>query len=140
MARRRRGESDDGLLDLTPMIDVVFQLLIFFLVTFKEPEIIGRLDVFRPAPDPNATPENQVDDMVRLTVLRGNRYMLNQRPMTLVTIERNLENIAKRGTDQTILIQCAEASRHDSLVRLLDLCAKQGLTNLSVVTLPPARR
>lgn len=139
MARRERKKSEDADLELTPMIDVVFQLLIFFIVTLKTPEVIGRLDVFRPAPDSSATPESQVEDMVRLTVL-SSKYMLNQRPMSLQTIERNLARMAARSKTQTILIQCAESSSHDQLVALLDVCTKLGLTNLSVLTLPPARR
>ena len=136
MGRRRskvKGENSE--LELTPMIDVVFQLLIFFIVTMKQPDVIGKLDVFRPAPDANAFPDQQ-PEFLRLTVLSGNRYMLNQIPMELPMIERNLKDAAERGTDQTVIIQCGVTSSHHSLVSLLDICTKVGLTELSVMTLP----
>jgi biopolymer transport protein ExbD len=145
MARKRKQRSrektgdQEAEMPMTPMIDVVFQLLIFFIVTLRPIDVIGHLDVFRPAPDPNARPEEQIEDMVRITVLKNHRFMLNQMRTRLDVMEQNLRKIASRSSRQTILIQCAEASSHYSLVAVLDLCAKVGLVNLSVVTLPPAR-
>ncbi len=139
MGRRSRKKTQPAEVDLTPMIDVVFQLLIFFIVTFRIPEVIGRLDVFRPAPDPNAEPETKLDDMIRITVHSRNRFMLNQRWMGLRTIKSNLQRLARVNTRQTVLIQCAEASSHGNLIRVLDICTQMKLVNLSVVTLPPAR-
>ena len=52
MARaRKRPEGAQAELEMTPMIDVVFQLLIYFIVTTKPIDVITNLDVFRPAPD-----------------------------------------------------------------------------------------
>lgn len=136
---RRKSSDEEAEMAMTPMIDVVFQLLIFFIVTLKPIDVIGHLDVFRPAPDPDARPEEQIEDMVRITVLRNHRFMLNQMRTRLDVMEQNLRKIAARSKRQTILIQCAEASSHFSLVAVLDLCAKVGLVNLSVVTLPPSR-
>ena len=141
MGRKARSKPEAAELNMTPMIDCVFQLLIFFIVTFKPPEVIGRLDIFRPAPDPNAKPKEQkLDDMIRITVhkhgVKGGPFMLNQRWMSLDKIEGNLSRLTAVNKKQTVLIQCAEASRHDDLVRILNVCAKLRLTELSVVTLP----
>jgi len=57
MAKRERAKGEAVKLEMTPMIDVVFQLLIFFIVTLKQEDILSHLDVSRPAPDPNAKPE-----------------------------------------------------------------------------------
>lgn len=135
MARRKINSDEKVQLEMTPMIDVVFQLLIFFLVTLKPIAQIGELDVFRPAPDPNARPEDKVEDMIRITVLQNNRYLLNARSMTLQTIEENLQRAAAKSKTQTVLVECAESSRHGSLVSVLDLCAKVHLVNLSVITM-----
>ncbi len=140
MGRKRNRPDHQAVLDLTPMIDVVFQLLIFFLVTMKPMESIGHLDVFRPAPDPKARPEQKLDNMIRITVQATGDYLLNQRIMNLAALENNLQKASARSKTQTILIQCAEASRHEHLVRVLDLCAKVGLTNISVATLPTAKK
>jgi len=56
MAKKRKGRNkgDAAKLEMTPMIDVVFQLLIFFIVTLKQEDILSHLDVSRPAPDPES--------------------------------------------------------------------------------------
>ena len=59
MRRTRRRAFEETKLDMTPMIDCVFQLLIFFLVTMKFEDIIAHLDVYRPSPDPNAPPPKE---------------------------------------------------------------------------------
>lgn len=138
-SRRMRRAQTEAEVELTPMIDVVFQLLIFFIVTLKPIDVIGHLDVFRPAPDPNARPEQKLDDMIRITVRADGLYLLNQRKMNLPALEKSLQKASARSSTQTMLIQCAEASRHSYLVRVLDVCAKVGLTNISVATLPTAR-
>ena len=140
MSSRMRRAQQEAEVELTPMIDVVFQLLIFFIVTMKPIDVIGHLDVFRPAPDPNARPEQKLDDMIRITVRADGLYLLNQAKMNMPALERNLQRASARSAKQTVLIQCAEASRHEHLVRVLDVCAKVGLTNISVATLPTARK
>jgi len=57
MARERKRKDDSrATLEMTPMIDVVFQLLIFFIVTLKQNDITAYLDAMRPQPDPNPAP------------------------------------------------------------------------------------
>ncbi len=135
MTAKRRRSSQEAEFDLTPMIDVVFQLLIFFVVTFKPVDVLGHLNVFRPAPGPI---DLMLKDVIRITVRPAGEYLLDKRIVNLPALENNLQKAAVRSTTQTVLIQCAEASSHEHLVRVLDVCAKVGLTNISVATLPAA--
>ena len=69
MARqRKRPELAAGQLEMTPMIDVVFQLLIYLIVTIKPIDVITNLDVFRPAPDKNAPKDTPPPNLVRIGV------------------------------------------------------------------------
>jgi biopolymer transport protein ExbD len=134
MARRsRRSQAEDVKLDMTPMIDCVFQLLIFFLVTMKFEDILAHLDVNRPSPDARQT-QPQVVEMVKVGVFVDG-LTLNDRPVSLTKLEGLLGKLASIDTTQTILIQCAPDSPHERLVQVLDLCAKTKLTNLSVLSL-----
>jgi biopolymer transport protein ExbD len=56
---------------MTPMIDVVFQLLIFFVVTLKQEDILSKLSAARPAPDPNANPQKQPDPTTIIVCPQG---------------------------------------------------------------------
>ena len=135
MRRSRRSVIDDAKLDMTPMIDCVFQLLIFFLVTMKFEDIIAHLDVYRPSPDPHAPPpKEKIDEMVTVGVF-SDGFTINERPMGLEALDRMLNKLAGYSRTQTILIKCAPDSPHERLIQLLDLCAKNKLENLSVLSL-----
>ena len=132
--KRARAEGEPAKLEMTPMIDVVFQLLIFFLVTLKQEDILSHLDVARPAPDPNAKPEEQVQDL--LTIVIDNKgFALRGRRIDRAQLERHLGRLASYSKTISVIIKCTGDSPHKYLVEVLDVCAKEGLKNLSVFSM-----
>jgi biopolymer transport protein ExbD len=59
---------------------------------------------------------------------------VNEREMSLAGMERTLTTLAGIDNNQTVLIKATAHSRHQNLVEVLDLCAKVGMRNLSVVS------
>lgn len=134
MARARKQiASDSGELNMTAMIDVVFQLLIFFLVTNKPQDVITNLDVFRPAPEQQKKEQMEVPNMVKIQIFPDG-FRINDKTVSLSDMDDLIGKLASFGRDQTILIMCSSLSRHADLVRVLDMCAKNGLKNLSVIS------
>ncbi|OQA26032.1 MAG: biopolymer transport protein ExbD [Verrucomicrobia bacterium ADurb.Bin345] len=134
MARKRRkSEAPAPELPMTPMIDVVFQLLIYFLVTIQPRDVLAHLDVFRPSPDQRQQEQQEKPKMIRILVFPDG-YTINDRPVDVSELDRLLTRLAGIDRNQTILITCTAASQHERLVRVLDLCAKNRLVNLSVVS------
>lgn len=131
--KRERRKGDAAKLEMTPMIDVVFQLLIFFIVTLKQEDILSHLDISRPAPDPTATKEEQLD-LLKIQVYNGG-YIMRKRPISFRELDRQLSRFARYSKNMSVIIECTKDSQHSYLVQLLDLCAKAGLTNLSVFSL-----
>lgn len=130
---RRQKNSEECSLDMTPMIDVVFQLMIFFIVTLKQDDILSNLDALRPAPDPNAREELKAEP---LTILVGREGLFFQG--TVFSEDRlriSLAKIARTNPDQTVLVKCTGDSYHGDLVRALDVCNSVGLRNISVFSL-----
>lgn len=130
---RKRPQGDPPELSMTPMIDVVFQLLIYFIVTIKPIDVITNLDVFRPAPDPNAPKDADPPQMIRLGVYQDG-YTMNDNPVSLEALDKMLGRMAALDAGQTIMITVSAVSEHGMLIRALDLCAKNGLRSLSVVS------
>ena len=122
-----------GQLEMTPMIGVVFQLLIYFSVTIKPVDVVSNLDVFRPAPDKSAPKDQPPPNLVRIGVYQDG-YTVNDNPASPEVLNAALAKMASIDAGQTIMITVSAISEHGMLVRALDLCAKNGLKSLSVVS------
>ena len=130
-----RKEYDNPKAEMTPMIDVVFQLMIFFIVTIKQEDIFSKLNANRPAP--NATPSAQTeenDTQIKIDVgPRG--VVFNGRGMTLKELDSNITKLASSSTKSTVLVRCSLDSYHGTLVQVLDICNKYKMYNLSIFSM-----
>jgi biopolymer transport protein ExbD len=135
MAReRKKQESNAGELNLTAMIDVAFQLLNFFVITTKPVDVFANLDVFRPSAEKtiNAPPPS----VELLEIMIGkNSLFLQKKVVALAEIDRQLTKLASFNKDVPVIIKCTDDSSHASLVSILDLCAKSGLSKISVFSM-----
>ena len=130
-----RKTQENPTLDMTPMIDVVFELIIFFVVTIKQEDIFSKLNANRPAP--NATPSAQTeenDTQIKIDVgPRG--VVFNGRGMSLKELDSNIKKLASSSTKSTVLVRCSLDSYHGTLVQVLDICNKYKMYNLSIFSM-----
>ncbi len=131
--KKGRASGEAAKLEMTPMIDVVFQLLIFFIVTLKQEDILAQMDVSRPAPDPDSIPDEQPELLTVQVFDKG--YIMNGRQMTKPQLESRLNRVAGYSTKTTVVIKCTANSPHRYLIDVLNVCSKAGLTNLSVFSM-----
>jgi biopolymer transport protein ExbD len=129
---RKKNKGEAAKLEMTPMIDVVFQLLIFFIVTLKQQDILAHLDVFRPQPDSKPPPE-EIKDMLEITV-SSDGYWMNGSRIPFRSMDRRITKLAKYSQDMPVIIKCTLDSPHKYLIKTLDSCSKAGLTKISVFT------
>jgi len=116
------------------MIDIAFQMLSFFVITTHPVSVITNLDVYRPSQDKTASQAKQPPKMIKIMVLPNDVFSINDKIIELQDLDRLLSKLAALDTQQTIMIMCTPESQHGQLVEVLDLCAKSGLVNLSVVS------
>ncbi len=136
-----RKEQENPQLDLTPMIDVVFELIIFFVVTIKQEDLFTKLNVNRPAPVASSSGESSDDISVNIEI--GRRYdgsaqgviIYNGREVDRSGLDKNLHDIARTSKKTPIIIKCAGNSPHKALVDVLDICYKNELFSVSVFSL-----
>ena len=129
-----RKKQDDPKAEMTPMIDVVFQLMIFFIVTIKQEDIFSKLNANRPAPNKNLS--DTVENDTQITIQVGPRGLVfNGRGVTIGELRRNIARLAKTSTKATVLVQCALDSPHMYLVQALDACAENDMHNISIFSM-----
>lgn len=139
MASKAKNKGEDCKLDMTPMIDVVFQLIIFFVVTLKQEDVLSHLDAMAPAPDSNAKPEEKLDlltiDIYNPKAQAGYGFLFNKSPVNLEQLDAKLKSASRYSKKSSILLRCTKDSPHSLLIKAMDLCNKYGMTNLAIFSL-----
>ena len=122
-------------LDMTPMIDIVFQLIIFFVVTLKLTANVNediRLEDGKHGI--TITPENMPPDVLVIEVDRRGYMTVNNFPVDEDWIRNNINYRRNRvGGDFPILIRADYRAQHDHVKRVMDICTKAGIWKLSFV-------
>ena len=134
-----RKPQDNPQLDMTPMIDVVFELIIFFVVTIQQEDIYTRLNANRPAPASNSSSSNESDTTVTIEIGRGRDangvLVYNKRETNRTELDMNLREVARTSKKTPIIIKCTEDSPHKALVDALDICYRNQLFSVSIFTM-----
>ena len=119
-------------IDLTPMIDVVFQLLIFFMVSTTFVVTPG-LKLNLPAAS-NADTVEQTKDLT-IELKADNTLFLNKSQVDLKNLESDLRSISA-GKDPTLIIKADGDVSHSSVVEIMDVARKVGLNKMAIATKP----
>ena len=125
------GRSDVGI-NMTPMIDVVFQLIIFFLVSGHL--VKQEMQLPLPLPTARSGKEQSDGDKPRLTinVLKDGQLLLAGRTTSTEDLAADLQDrFAKHGKDLEVRIRCDRAVAYEHVEPVMLACAKQGLWNVT---------
>lgn len=116
-------------IDLTPVIDVVFILLIFFIVTsvFKKDELALILDL----PESNAKETEIKDDQIFIE-LSENKLAIKGIEVSFESLEANVKEV--KDNKKAVIVRIDKSTRYERVVKVLDLLQKYDLNNLALVT------
>jgi len=126
----RAGKSD---INMTPLIDMVFILLIFFIVTTSFVREAG-VDVNRPSA---RTAETKQQAGVILGLTREGRVYVEGRPLDIRSVRAYMERFLAENPEGSAVIVADTASMTGTLVQVLDQCRLAGVANLSVAARQP---
>ena len=136
-----RKEFENPKAEMTPMIDVVFQLMIFFSVTIKQEGIFSKLNANRPAPNSARSESEENDTQIKIDIGRPpppgvpHFVVFNGRSMRFPELDANIKRLAASSTKSTVLVRCTLDSHHGDLVHVLDICNKYKMYNLSIFSM-----
>ena len=115
------------------MIDVVFLLLIYFVMTMQPLDVIAHLEAFTPSADTVSSRPADPPALIRIGI-RCKEITFDDAVVSLDRIDWRLGVLAGVSASQSVLIQCSPDSPHGRLIQVLNLCAKHRLANVSVVS------
>ena len=116
--------------DLTPMIDVVFLLLIFFMLSSSFVQVSGIPVVL---PESGAKNEMSIDKLV-VTIDRNNKLFFNDVPMEWETLTIQLQKCKQQLNADTVIVRADKSTEYGMVVKLMSLARALNL-NVYIATM-----
>ena len=126
--RRSQGMGEDAEVDLTPMLDVVFIMLIFFIVTASFVKEAG-IEVNRPSA---ATAERKERGNILVAISENGQIWINKRQVDPRAVRANIERMHAENPQGAVVIQADEESRNALLVQVMDAARLAGVHEVSI--------
>lgn len=132
MRRRFTGAQEEGdeQINLTPMLDVVFIMLIFFIVTATFVKEVG-LDVNQPDDDkPKTIDPDKKSIVVKIT--NRDRIMIAQRDVDWRAVRANIERMHAENPEAPVIIQPHPDSTTEAMIHVMDSARQAGVYAVSL--------
>ena len=126
--RRKRGGGDEAEVDLTPMLDVVFIMLIFFIVTASFVKESG-IDINRPDA---STAEKQERGNILVAITESGQLWIDKRQVDPRALRANIERLKAENPEGAVVIQADKNSKNGLLVTVMDAAREAGIENVSI--------
>ncbi len=129
---RRAIEDEEEQINLAPMLDVVFIMLIFFIVTATFVKEIG-LDVNQPEDDKPKTIDPDKKSIV-IKITSRDRILIGLRDVDWQSVRANIERLHAENPEAPVIIQPHIESRAETLVHVMDSARLAGVYNVSLAS------
>lgn len=125
---RRKRIREESNLDLTPMLDIVFIMLIFFIVTTSFIKESG-IEVNRPNAE---TAEGDQKGNILVAISENNEIFIDRRKVDLRAIRPNIIRLKAENPEGSVIIQADKASQTGLLVEAMDQIRLAGVQEISI--------
>ena len=131
---RRQRNREEVSVNLTPLIDVVFLLLIFFMVstTFTKETHLA-IDL----PESSGALQPEQLQQIEITISKSGEFSVNGQGLVngqLQTLKRALSKVSEGDSQRPLIITADANTPYQSVVRAMDAAGQLGFTNLSMTT------
>ncbi len=123
-------EEEENQIDLTPMLDVVFIMLIFFIVTSTFTKEAG-VDVSRPDAETSVVTESSA---IQIGITAANQIFMDKRLIDKRAVRANVERGIAENPGAAVIIVADSDSKTETLIEVMDQARMAGAENVSVAT------
>ncbi|MBT8081237.1 MAG: biopolymer transporter ExbD [Gammaproteobacteria bacterium] len=123
-------EEEENEINLTPMLDVVFIMLIFFIVTATFIKEAG-IQVERPD---TTTADSQDDAAILIAISPNDEIWIDRKERDPRAVRGVIERLHAENPKGSIVIQADEGSTHETLVVVMEAAKAAGVTNVAIAT------
>lgn len=133
MNLRPRQKRSDLIVDLTPMIDVVFLMLIFFMVSTS---FTANNSIKMDLPQSKAQAANKEEKQVVISIKADGQLYVQDERVKDADLRRRILNITKGDPNMRVVIRADAEARHKRLVYTLDTIRELGMGKVGIATVP----
>jgi biopolymer transport protein ExbD len=133
--KRRYGGAEPGF-QLAPMLDLMFQLLLFFMVAAVYAHLETKMGITVPTADSGLRGSRQPGEII-INLDEAGSIFVNNVQMSLDRLGSLLGQVARTYQEQPVIIRADAKTRHEAVIGVLDTCRKADIWNIAFATLPP---
>ncbi|AXH14025.1 ExbD/TolR family protein [Malaciobacter mytili] len=126
-----KNNKEETEINLTPMLDVVFIMLIFFIVTTSFVKEAG-IDVNRPSAK---TSQQKSNANILIAIKNNDEIWIDKRMVDLRAVRSNIERLKASNSQNSVVVQSDKDAKTGVLVKVMDQVRLAGITNISISTL-----
>ena len=126
-------DEEEAAIDMTPMLDVVFIMLIFFIVTASFVKESG-IDVNRPEA---ATAVKKDRANILVATSDKGEIWINKRKVDIRAVQANIERLYAENPQGTVVIQADKKATTDALIKVMDASRAAGISDVSIAAQEP---
>jgi len=128
MKRKFSKADEETELDMTPMMDIVFIMLIFFIVTTSFTKESG-IEINRPGAQ---TAERQQQGNILVAISANNEIWIDKREIDIRAVRANIERLHAENPEGAVIVQADRDSKNGVLVQVIDQVRLAGVNNVSL--------
>lgn len=128
-----RRVPEKARIEIIPMIDVIFFLLVFFMISTLSMTINRGLPVHLPTA---ATSQKEMREHVNLTVMPDGKMFLNKQPVTLQDMGQRVKAALASDPQTTVVVNADGKVLHSTVVDILDELRLAGVSGLAIAVKP----
>ena len=129
MRRRIRKKNEESEINITPMLDIVFIMLIFFIVTTSFVKEIS-IDVNRPTKSP--IKEQKKSDVISVRILDSGQILIQERLISIDAVRANIESSLALKPQASVVVVSDRDADAGLLVKVIDQSRLAGAMNVSL--------
>ncbi len=130
---RKRAGTTAPEFQLTPMLDVMFLLLCFFITTAVFSQWEYEVDLALPTASTGEVPDRLPGEMV-INVTRTGTVTVNQQEWTVDELRTRLQRLTGLYPDQTVILRADATASVEQLMQVIDACRSAGIKDFSIAT------
>lgn len=123
-------------MNLVPMIDVLFLLLAFFIISWQFSQSETELNISIPTAEEGADPKQQRGEII-INILSDGSIKVEGKNLTMDELQATLAEIKKTYADQPVRLRGDATVPYQRMVEVIDTCQKAGIWNISFATQRP---